>query len=201
MVCAGEISGDLYGAALVRALRARLGANTEFFGLIVGGFFFVCNSCLLCSYNICTIGIFNGKFKILICVFKSLYGKLGFFDFGINSLVTVISPSTNYTCNTTKHTCSTTNIVAACNLRNTLSCRCNTIQRRCHIINNFYGLFISTKYLSQISNLTCDTTKFLYLCANKFNTLCVVNNAILVRRLKGFLDFLERRLRFTHFFC
>jgi len=33
MVCAGEISGDLYGAALVRALRARLGANTEFFGL------------------------------------------------------------------------------------------------------------------------------------------------------------------------
>ena len=33
MVCAGEVSGDLYGAALVRALRARLGANTEFFGI------------------------------------------------------------------------------------------------------------------------------------------------------------------------
>lgn len=33
MVCAGEVSGDLYGAALVRALRARLGADTEFFGL------------------------------------------------------------------------------------------------------------------------------------------------------------------------
>ena len=33
MVCAGEISGDLYGAALVRELRARLGADTVFFGL------------------------------------------------------------------------------------------------------------------------------------------------------------------------